>query len=67
MQSLNVLQAKKDLKDYQIVAPFDGSVDEIDFQLYQQISSTNYITLTNPSIYRIEVGLDQVDIVSIHI
>jgi multidrug resistance efflux pump len=67
LQSLNIQQAEKDLKDYQIVSPFDGVIDNIDFQLHEYVDSSKRVTLSNKFLYRIEVEVDQIDVVSIEV
>lgn len=66
LQEISLKQAQQNLRDYQIIAPFDGTIDKIDFKEKEQLmGSKKFVTLTNPDRYEINVNLDQVDIISI--
>ncbi len=55
------------LKDYQIIALFDGKVSAIDFHIDDQISSyMEGITIESSWSYEINVLMDQLDVVKMH-
>lgn len=64
LQKLSLASTQLWLKDYDLVAPFDGKIDKIDFIVWQQVSSEK-VTISNPKQYKIDVSLDQVDIIYI--
>lgn len=51
--------------NYEIIAPFDGTVAAIDFKQGDNVDSTQWITVSNPNNYEINMLIDQVDIVKI--
>lgn len=60
-------QARSDVTSYQIIAPFDGVVRKIDYQVGDNLLSDDdkYVYLENPNLLRITTMLDQVDIVQV--
>lgn len=68
--SLSYQQTSQQLDNYQIVAPFDGTVDAIWFKIgdtvsYNAGSSANGITVSNPDAYQVNTLIDQIDIVKV--
>ncbi|AHB40917.1 Efflux transporter, RND family, MFP subunit [candidate division SR1 bacterium RAAC1_SR1_1] len=65
--SLSKLVEQKE--NYEIRAPFDGSIDMVTFKVGDNISSNTIseegITISNPNFYEIHMLIDQVDIVKI--
>ena len=67
---LSYQQTAQQLDNYQIVAPFDGTIDTIWFKVgdtvsYSAGSSTNGITVSNPDAYEVNTLIDQIDIVKV--
>lgn len=65
--SLSKLQEQTE--NYELRAPFDGNIDMITFKVGDNISndniSTEWITISNPNFYEIDMLIDQVDIVKV--
>lgn len=55
------------MSDYEIRAQFDGEISSIDFNVGDQISSAEWITLINSDLYQIISNVDQIDIVKIRL
>ena len=62
---ISLEKAKQKLDDYKIIAEFDGTVSNVDFDLGENIEASNGITVEVPGIYEVTVALDQLDIVKI--
>ena len=67
---LSYEQTSQQLDNYQIIAPFDGTIDTIWFKVgdtvsYSAGSSTNGITVSNPDAYEVNTLIDQIDIVKV--
>lgn len=58
---------KENLDNYQIEAPFDGTIRKIDFKVWDKITSDEekYVYLENPNLIEISITLDQVDVVNV--
>ena len=59
--------AKDNKSNYQIEAPFDGTIRKIDFQVGDKLTSSEekYVYLENPNLVEISITLDQVDVVNV--
>jgi multidrug efflux pump subunit AcrA (membrane-fusion protein) len=57
-------QARKDLEKYELIAPFDGVVRQIDFKVGDNIlaDDAKFVYLINPYVLEVSVLLDQVEI-----
>jgi RND family efflux transporter MFP subunit len=57
----------KRLEAYQIIAPFAGKVNRVEFKVGDTVdtNSTSYIYIVNPNLIQITIQLDQVDIVKV--
>jgi len=67
---LSYQQTSQQLDNYQIIAPFDGTVDAIWFKIgdtvsYNAGSSANGITVSNPDAYEVNTLIDQIDVVKV--
>ena len=62
---INLSKANIALKDYQIVAGFDGIVNDIPWKIGDLTKSTEGILVENKNAYEIALSLDQIDIVKI--
>lgn len=61
-QMLNLQKAKSKSSDYEIRAPFSGKIAKIDFDNWDKVWTTEWITIQKPNIYEVEVSIDQIDI-----
>jgi multidrug resistance efflux pump len=63
---LRLKNANEKLKDYEIVAPFDGVIrkTEISFGDTIKTDTDKSIFIENPNLVQIDLELDQVDIVN---
>lgn len=70
-KSAALTKLRKTLDDYQIVAPFDGTVRRVDYQvgdnLLADTTEAKYIVLENRDYTVITILLDQVDIIRVKI
>lgn len=68
-KSASLMKLNKTLDDYRIVAPFDGIVRRVDYQvgdnLLADTTEAKYIVLENPAYLLITIPLDQVDVVKV--
>ncbi|OGJ77926.1 hypothetical protein A2398_01365 [Candidatus Peribacteria bacterium RIFOXYB1_FULL_57_12] len=68
-KSASLTKLAKTLDDYRIVAPFDGIVRRVDFQvgdnLLADTAEAKYVVLENPEYLIITIPLDQVDVVKV--
>lgn len=67
---LSYEQTSQQLKNYQIMAPFDGTVDTVGFKVGDTVSSNagtsaDGITVSNPDAYEVNMLIDQIDIVKV--
>ncbi len=63
--SLSYQQLSQQKDNYEIRAPFDGTVNTIDFKQGDNVDNTQWITISNPNNYEIDMLIDQIDIVKI--
>ncbi len=65
----SLTKLNKTLDDYRIVAPFDGIVRRVDYQvgdnLLADTTEAKYIVLENPAYLLVTIPLDQVDVVKV--
>jgi multidrug resistance efflux pump len=63
-QQLALESAKKQAKNYELRAPFNGIINQIDFQNGDNIvaDDSKYVYIQNPNLVRITALLDQLDI-----
>lgn len=68
-KAASLTKLTKTLDDYRIVAPFDGIVRRVDYQvgdnLLADTTEAKYIVLENPAYLLITIPLDQVDVVKV--
>ncbi len=66
---LNLSDAKKELDNFELRAPFSWIIRKVDLQVGDNLASDNskYIYIENPDLIEIPVLLDQVDIVKVSI
>ncbi|MEI7920114.1 MAG: hypothetical protein WCH65_08450 [bacterium] len=66
-KELSLEQAKKDLENLQIIAPFDGTLRKIDFKVGDKVTSSDekYVYLENPNLVEVSILLDQIDVVNV--
>jgi multidrug efflux pump subunit AcrA (membrane-fusion protein) len=62
---INLTKAYIALKDYQIIAPFDGTINDIPWIVGDTTTGSEGILIENKNMYEINLSLDQVDIVKI--
>ncbi len=62
---ISLEKANLTLKDYQIVATFDGTIRDIPWTLWVNTASTDTVLIENTGAYEIQVSLDQIDIVKV--
>ena len=63
-QQLSLESSKKQAKNYELRAPFDGIINQIDFKNGDNIvaDDSKYVYIQNPNLVRITALLDQLDI-----
>lgn len=66
---LRIENARKNLDDYRLEAPFDGIVRKIDHMVWDNLKNDTdkYVYLENPDLVEIIVKLDQIDIVTVDV
>lgn len=66
---LNLSDAKKELDNFELRAPFSWIIRKVDLQVGDNLASDNskYVYIENPDLIEIPVLLDQVDIVKVSI
>lgn len=66
---LNLSDAKKELDNFELRAPFSWIIRKVDVQVGDNLASDNskYVYIENPDLIEIPVLLDQVDIVKVNI
>ena len=67
---LSYEQTSQQLNNYQIIAPFDGTVDTVGFKIGDTVSSNagtsaDGITVSNPDADQVNTLIDQIDIVKV--
>ncbi len=62
---INLEKANLSLTDYQLIAPFDGVINNIPWIPWDTALSTEWILIENKDMYEIVVSLDQIDIVKV--
>ncbi|RAL57744.1 hypothetical protein BLD25_00080 [Candidatus Gracilibacteria bacterium GN02-872] len=64
---LNLENARKQLEDYVIQAPFDGVITKVDYQVGDRLTenSDKHISIVNPKMIEILVSINQTDIVKV--
>jgi multidrug efflux pump subunit AcrA (membrane-fusion protein) len=69
IQSANISLQKANLtkKDYQIIATFDGVVEDIPWRVWDTTLTTEGILVSNKDSYEISLSLDQIDIVKVRL
>ena len=70
MKELSLSQTKENVKNYEIRAPFDGTIRQIDFKVGDNLASDSsstveYVYIQNPDLVQVDVLLDQNDIVKV--
>ena len=58
-------KAEEGMKDYQIIASFDGTVEDIPWKVGESAETNEGILVANKDTYKIELSLDQIDIVKV--
>jgi len=58
-------KAEEGMKDYQITASFDGTVEDIPWAVWETAETTKWILIANKNAYKIALSLDQIDIVKV--
>lgn len=68
-QEIALSDAKKTLDKYEIEAPFDWKLRQIDFKVWDNLVSddTKYVYIDNPNLLEITAKLDQIDIAKVSI
>ncbi|MDD4318804.1 MAG: biotin/lipoyl-binding protein [Candidatus Peribacteraceae bacterium] len=67
-KSTSLSKTRKTVEDYQLVAPFDGVVRRIDYQVGDNLLDTGEdksVVLENPDFLIVTIPLDQVDVVRV--
>ena len=62
---ISLEKSKEWMKDYQITASFDGTVEDIPWAVWETAETSKWILIANKNAYKIELSLDQIDIVKI--
>lgn len=67
LQELALEQAKEDMDKYELIAPFDGVVRQIDYKVGDNLleDEDKFVYLVNPYVLEVSVLLDQVEIVGV--
>lgn len=53
------------LEDYQIIAPFDGIIQDIPWNVWDATTTEEWVLVENKDLYEIVLSLDQIDIVKV--
>ncbi|MFA6039368.1 MAG: HlyD family efflux transporter periplasmic adaptor subunit [Candidatus Peribacteraceae bacterium] len=67
-KSTSLQKTQKTMEDYRLVAPFEGVIRRLDYQVGDNLLDTGeekYVTLENPDFLIVTVLLDQVDVVRV--
>ena len=67
-KSTSLQKSRKTLEDYRLVAPFEGVIRRLDYQVGDNLLDTGeekYVMLENPDFLIVTVLLDQVDVVRV--
>ena len=62
---ISLEKSKEWMKDYQITASFDGTVEDIPWAVWETAETSKWILIANKNAYKIELSLDQIDIVKV--
>lgn len=62
---ISLARAEEGMKDYQISASFDGTIEDIPWTVWETAETTKWVLIANKNTYKIELSLDQIDIVKI--
>lgn len=62
---LSLQNISQQLENYEIVAPFDWTIDLVWFKEWDSVDFEDWITISNPNTYEVNVLVDQVDVVKI--
>lgn len=62
---ISLQKAEEGMKDYQIIASFDGTVEDIPWKVGESAETNEGILVANKDTYKIELSLDQIDIVKV--
>jgi multidrug efflux pump subunit AcrA (membrane-fusion protein) len=63
---INLEKAKIGLKDYQIIASFEGKISDIPWNIGDTSKWTEWILIENKNTYEISISLDQIDIIKVN-
>jgi multidrug efflux pump subunit AcrA (membrane-fusion protein) len=63
--NINLEKSYLTLQDYQIIAPFDGVVNDIPWKIGDTTTANDGILVENKDAYEIALSLDQIDIVKV--
>lgn len=68
-KELSLEKTKSSSDKYEIIAPFDGIVRQIDYKVGDNILSDDdkYVYIENPDLLKIEILLDQIDVISVEV
>jgi len=68
-KELSLEKTKSGADKYEIIAPFDGIVRQIDYKVGDNILSDDdkYVYIENPNLLKIEILLDQIDIIKVEV
>lgn len=62
---ISLEKANLNLRDYQIIATFDGVINDIPWAIGDTTQSTEWVLIENKDMYQIALSLDQIDIVKV--
>lgn len=62
---ISLQKVKEGMKDYQIIASFSGTVEDIPWKVGESAETNEGILVANKDTYKIELSLDQIDIVKV--
>jgi RND family efflux transporter MFP subunit len=62
---ISLEKARLSLEDFQIIAPFDGVINDIPYNIWDTTTASKWILIENKNMYEIIVSLDQIDIVKV--
>lgn len=62
---ISLKKSQEGMKDYQIIASFSGTVEDIPWKVGESAEMNDGILVANKDTYKIELSLDQIDIVKV--
>lgn len=62
---ISLAKAEEGMKDYQITASFDGTVEDIPWTIGESAETSEWVLIANKNAYKIALSLDQIDIVKV--